>query len=140
MYFFVLRIISTYIENAMGHYTPFAFCFQAHFKDLNRWTTVLSVACLSFLNSSFILVSYFFEELTSFSSSLEQISWQWILLVFFHLRIFLLYPHFRRIFSLNMEFWVNSSFLSVLKNVVLLFSSLCGFWWEILHHSNFVPL
>lgn len=39
-------------------------------------------------------------------------------------------PHSWGIFSLNVEFWVDDSFLWHLTNIMPLFSGLCGFWWE----------
>lgn len=43
-------------------------------------------------------------------------------------------------FSLDTELWVDGSFLSVLKNIVLLSWHLHGFWWESCCHSNGFPL
>lgn len=53
----------------------------------------------------------------------------------------IVYCHSWRIFSLNIEFWVDSSFLSVLHKYCYHLSGLHIFWWEIHCHSNcFFPI
>ena len=44
--------------------------------------------------------------------------------------------HSWRIFSLGIEFSIDSSFLHLLKNIVSVSSELHGFWWEILCDSS----
>lgn len=83
-------------------------------------------------------MSYFFS-LKNFPLAvlLEQICWQWIFLVFLHLKISLFHLNSWRIFFLNIGVWVNSSFLLAFKNV----TASSGLWFlkrETLSNFSFV--
>lgn len=80
------------------------------------------------------IISFQPEKLLSLFK--ERICLCQILLCLVCVRMSLFHCHSLKVSSLDIEFWVESCFLSALKNIVLVSSGLHGCWGEISSWSN----
>lgn len=146
--FFDIHCILKYQEASSDNIIILVFNCQMCFEDLKRMKIIYMPRILLiffFFFLPFLLV--FYSQCSKFPfrvihlpfekhSSGLFLSNKQIYLVSFHLRISSFHLHSWRIFSLTMDFWVDSSFLSALYKYCSLPSCLHGFRWEISCHSD----
>lgn len=97
--------------------TKLYFCFhhKIHFTELKRIIYCIYPNIYQFCCSLFLMFQVSFRYYFPFTIILKQVCWVQNFLVFLHLRMFLFYFYFWKIFLLYMEFWADTSFLSALE-------------------------